>query len=162
SSYRSTISDVIGGSIARIFLFEQFDTVILSSICQVGPLKAAKNLVAHFEELTCDYPGQKIPRSAVQQVEEDLESAEIRALDSDLTTKPGELIKGTRKKGAPLGASLEVVAVNVPPLTGEPLYNSLKLRLMGSLGGLHAVQSCEIGSGQAVVERTGSQNNDRI
>jgi chorismate synthase len=34
--------------------------------------------------------------------------------------------------------------------------------LMGSLGGLHAVQSCEIGSGQAVVECTGSQNNDPI
>ena len=32
SSYRSTISDVIGGAIARIFLNEQFGTVILSSI----------------------------------------------------------------------------------------------------------------------------------
>lgn len=30
SSYRSTISDVIGGSVARLFLREQFNTVILS------------------------------------------------------------------------------------------------------------------------------------
>jgi len=38
----------------------------------------------------------------------------------------------------------------------------LKLRLMGSLGGLHAVQACEIGAGSAVSVRRGSENNDRI
>jgi chorismate synthase len=57
---------------------------------------------------------------------------------------------------------VEVVAVNVPALVGDPLYHSLKLRLMGSLGGLHAVQSCEIGDGFAVVARRGSENNDPI
>ena len=40
SSYRSTISDVIGGSIARILLQQTFGTVFLSSITQVGPLQA--------------------------------------------------------------------------------------------------------------------------
>ncbi|MCY3756242.1 MAG: chorismate synthase, partial [Acidobacteria bacterium] len=58
--------------------------------------------------------------------------------------------------------SIEVAAVNPPPLVGEPLYQSLKLRLMGSLGGLHAVQSCEIGAGSSAVERRGSENNDPI
>ena len=59
SSYRSTISDVIGGSIARSFLKEKFGTVILSSISQVGPLRATKRLadidVADIEtvEQTC-------------------------------------------------------------------------------------------------------------
>ena len=57
---------------------------------------------------------------------------------------------------------MEVVAVNVPALVGAPLYDSLKIRLMGSLGGLHAVQACEIGSGNAVAERLGSENNDPI
>ena len=33
---------------------------------------------------------------------------------------------------------------------------------MGSLGGLHAVQGCEVGSGNAVAERLGSENNDPI
>ncbi len=57
---------------------------------------------------------------------------------------------------------VEIVAVNVPALVGEPLYNSLKLRLMGALGGLNAVQSCEIGDGIDVVSRLGSENNDPI
>jgi chorismate synthase len=33
---------------------------------------------------------------------------------------------------------------------------------MGTLGGLNAVQSCEIGAGIHVVERRGSENNDPI
>ncbi|MCB0145350.1 MAG: chorismate synthase, partial [Caldilineaceae bacterium] len=44
SSYRSTISDVIGGSIARLFLHQHFGAVLLSSICQVGPLQAKRSL----------------------------------------------------------------------------------------------------------------------
>ncbi|MEZ4619818.1 MAG: chorismate synthase [Caldilineaceae bacterium] len=33
---------------------------------------------------------------------------------------------------------------------------------MGTLGGLNAVQSCEVGAGQEVVTRRGSENNDPI
>jgi chorismate synthase len=39
SSYRSTISDVVGGSIARLFLRQKFGTVIFSSICRWGRSK---------------------------------------------------------------------------------------------------------------------------
>ncbi|MCA9136774.1 MAG: chorismate synthase, partial [Planctomycetales bacterium] len=48
------------------------------------------------------------------------------------------------------------------PLIGQPLYQSLKVRLMGALGGLHAVQACEIGAGVDIVARRGSENNDPI
>jgi chorismate synthase len=181
SSYRSTISDVIGGSIARLFLEKHFDTVILSSICQVGPLKASLSLADHFEALMrrggeeagsrgagesisapISYPPSHIPLSEIRQVEEILENAEIHTLDTNFAHEAGQLIKETRLRGDSLGAAIEVVAVNVPALVGEPLYQSLKVRLMGALGGLHAVQSCEIGSGFEVVARRGSENNDPI
>lgn len=188
SSYRSTISDVIGGSIARLFLAEHFGTVILSSICQVGPLQAKMSLAEHFEELvrrrgeeaeeqrsspsTSSGQGAEenlqspisnpIPATEIGQVEEILENAEIYSFDPDFAREAGQLIKETRIQGDSIGAAIEVVAVNVPPLVGEPLYQSLKVRLMGALGGLHAVQSCEIGSGAEVVSRRGSENNDPI
>ena len=162
SSYRSTISDVIGGSIARIFLREHFDTAILSSICQVGPLKAALNLADHFERLMHQSQNQMVSGEDIEQVEETLANAEIRSLDVEFAHEAAELIKETRKQGDSLGAVVEVVALNVPPLVGEPLYQSLKLRLMGSLGGLHAVQFCEVGAGAEVVARRGSENNDPI
>lgn len=160
SSYRSTISDVIGGSIARIFLQETFGTVFLSSISQVGKLQAKQSLNAHFTELIEN--GKTISARAIKQMQQQLAQAEIHSLDMDFARKAGELIKQTRIAGDSIGAAVEVIAINVPALAGDPHYQSLKLRLMGSLGGLHAAQSCEIGDGFAVVSRRGSENNDPI
>lgn len=161
SSYRSTISDVIAGSIARIFLREHFQTVILSSICQVGPLKSQLTLANQLEDLHKPDSRQFCP-DTIERLEESLERSEIHTLDTNFAERSAEAIRDIRKKGDSLGASIEVAAVNPPALVGEPLYQSLKVRLMGSLGGLHAVQSCEIGSGSAVVGRRGSENNDPI
>lgn len=162
SSYRSTITDVVGGSIARLFLAEHFGTVILSSICQVGPLKTEKSLAAHFETMIEAKQSMRVTPEAIQQVEALMEEAEIHSFDPAFAHEAGQLIKQTRIEGDSLGAMVEVVAVNVPALVGEPLYQSLKVRLMGALGGLHAVQSCEIGAGRDVVSRRGSENNDPI
>lgn len=166
SSYRSTISDVIGGSVARLFLREQFNTVILSSICQVGPLTASQTLANTVN--ACVQTTQKqaatiqVSLGQLTAIEEQLEKSEIHTLDADFAHEAGELIKKTRIDGDSLGAAVEVVAVNVPALVGDPLYQSLKLRMMGILGGLNAVQSVEMGDGKDIVERFGSQNNDPI
>lgn len=161
SSYRSTISDVIGGSIARRFLADRFGTVILSSISQVGELRARRSLAAHVEELV-KAGGGRVDPAQLTALESSLEAAEIHALDAEFAQEAGQLIKATRIDGDSLGAAVEVVAVNPPPLVGDPLYQSLKVRVMGALGGLNAVQGVEIGAGFAVVERRGSQNNDPI
>ena len=160
SSYRSTISDVIGGSIARLFLQEYFGTAIFSSIYQVGPLQTSARLADHLAALQAGE--DRIPPEKLNQLAAQLEAAEIHSLDPDFAHAAGELIKTTRQQDDSLGAAVEVVAVQVPPLVGEPLYQSLKLRLMGSLGGLHAVQSCELGSGREAVARRGSEHNDPI
>lgn len=161
SSYRSTISDVIGGSIARRFLVERFGTVILSSICQVGELCARRSLASAVEEMVKS-GGGRVDLATLTALEKELEAAEIHTLDADFAQEAGRLIKATRIEGDSLGAAVEVVAINPPPLVGDPLYQSLKLRIMGTLGGLNAVQSVEIGAGFAVVARRGSQNNDPI
>jgi chorismate synthase len=161
SSYRSTISDVIGGSIARIFLRELFGTIILSSICQVGALRAEHRLSTHIEALH-KASGGKLEAEAIAAVETCLANAEIHTLDAEFAHAAGQLIKQTRIDGDSIGAAVEIVAVNVPPLLGDPLYQSLKLRLMGTLGGLNAVQGVEIGGGFDVVARRGSENNDPI
>ena len=162
SSYRSTISDVIGGSIARIFLKEHFGTVILSSISQVGPLRTDLSLAQHFASVAQQRGPQTVTSEQIAAVETRLDSAEIRSLDAEFAQEAGELIKRTRIEGDSLGAAVEVVAVNPPSLVGEPLYQSLKIRLMGALGGLNAVQSCEVGDGVEVISRKGSENNDPI
>ena len=162
SSYRSTISDVIGGSIARITLDEKFGTVILSSISQVGALKAKTSLAQHFGELVARSKGVSVQQDAIDAVATKMGDSEIHSIDPEFAEEAGELIKETRKQGDSIGAAVEVVALNVPPLLGDPLYQSLKARIMGTLGGLNAVQSCEMGSGVDVIGRLGSQNNDPI
>ncbi|MCP5097664.1 MAG: chorismate synthase [Chloroflexi bacterium] len=162
SSYRSTISDVIGGAVARQFLQEKFGTVILSSISQVGLLKAKQTLSNHFTTLLRNSNKQQITTEMITAVQQTLRSSEIHTLDPQFAQQAGELIKKTRIDGDSIGAAVEVVAVNVPALVGDPLYQSLKVRLMGTLGGLNAAQSCEIGDGFDVVSRLGSENNDPI
>jgi chorismate synthase len=161
SSYRSTISDVIGGAIARLFLAEHFGTMILSSICQVGDLRAERSLATYVEEMA-RASGGSIPPTQLAELMAALETAEIHSLDAGFAHAAGEQIKRTRIDGDSLGAAVEVVAVNPPPLIGDPLYQSLKVRIMGAFGGLNAVQGVEIGAGFAVVERRGSENNDPI
>jgi chorismate synthase len=160
SSYRSTISDVIGGSIARLFLAERFETVILSSICQVGELRAERSLAAHVEQFAVS--GVRVSAAQLAEIEAAMEAAEIHSFDAGFARAAGELIKRTRIDGDSIGAAVEVVAVNPPALAGDPLYQSLKVRIMGALGGLNAVQGVEVGAGFAVVERRGSENNDPI
>ncbi len=162
SSYRSTISDVIGGAIARIFLKERFGAVILSSISQVGPLQTDLSLAQYFQNSMPQQGSQTITAERIAVVEAKLDEAEIRSLDPEFAQEAGDLIKRTRILGDSLGAAVEVVAVNPPSLVGEPLYQSLKVRLMGALGGLNAVQSCEVGDGVRVIPRKGSENNDPI
>ena len=155
SSYRSAISDVVGGSIARAMLTQKFATHFISNIVQVGNLKASTTLASQFD--TTD-PNA----TAIKEIEKTLSNSEIYSIDAAFARQAADLIMETRKQGDSLGGVVEVVAVNVPALIGAPLYNSLKLRLMGSLGGLHAVRAVEIGAGHDVVTRLGSQNNDAI
>ena len=156
SSYRSTITDVIGGSVARACLKEHFGTIVLSSICQVGNLKSESSLADHFAN-----PNQ-IDVAELESLEQKLAGAELHTVDDAFASKAADLIIETRKNGDSIGAAVEVVAFNVPALVGAPLYDSLKVRLMGSLGGLNAVRSVELGAGTDVIGRRGSENNDPI
>lgn len=162
SSYRSTISDVVGGAVARLVLAQQFETVFLSAVCRVGPLTAGVSLAEHAAALSRDHGGERIPAETLHELGQQIQAAEIPALDAAFAEQAGALIRETRIQGDSIGAMVEVVGLNVPPLVGDPLYQSLKLRLMGSLGGLHAVQACEMGAGTAAAERLGSANNDPI
>jgi chorismate synthase len=162
SSYRATISDVIAGSVARSFLRHKFGTFILSSICQVGNLHASETLSTKLSSLGTLEGSAKYDIDQIASIESQLNDSEIHSIDSRFASEAAELIKETRKAGDSIGAAVEVVAVNVPPLLGDPLYQSLKLKLMGSLGGLNAAESCEIGDGIQVIHKLGSENNDPI
>jgi chorismate synthase len=163
SSYRSTISDVIGGAVARTYLAETFGTAFLSAVTQVGDLTASRTLTDRFERLAVDHAaGGRVSPSAIQRVEAELRQTAFPTLDRDFAREAVTRIEALRDEGDSIGAVVEVVGVNVPALAGAPLYQSLKLRLLGSLGGVNAARACELGAGFDVSHRQGSENNDPI
>ena len=105
SSYRATITDVIGGSIARIVLREKFNTVILSSISQVGPLRADASLSDRFGRS----PQPQAESTLVAQTVAQIDASEIPSIDAEFAIRAAELIKDTSQTGDSLGIAVEAV-----------------------------------------------------
>jgi chorismate synthase len=67
-----------------------------------------------------------------------------------------------RKSGDSVGAKVSVVAENVPPGWGEPLYDKLDADLAHALMGLNAVKGVEIGDGMQAARQKGTEHRDEI
>jgi chorismate synthase len=72
------------------------------------------------------------------------------------------ILDAVRKQGSSLGAVLEIVAENVPPGLGAPLYGKLDADLAGALMSINAVKGVEIGDGFAAAALRGEQNADEM
>jgi len=73
-----------------------------------------------------------------------------------------EYLDGIRKSGSSVGAVIEVVAENVPPGLGAPVYGKLDQDIAGGLMSINAVKGVEIGAGFGAAELTGETNADEI
>src|SRR6185295_12249411 len=61
-----------------------------------------------------------------------------------------------------VGARVNVVAENVPPGWGEPIYGKLDGELAAALMSINAVKGVEIGDGFAAVAQRGTEHRDEI
>jgi chorismate synthase len=71
-------------------------------------------------------------------------------------------IMALRKSGDSVGARVNVVADNVPPGWGEPIYGKLDGELAAALMSINAVKGVEIGDGFAAVAQRGTEHRDEI
>ena len=67
-----------------------------------------------------------------------------------------------RKDQNSVGAEIEVVARNVPPGLGAPIYGKLDTDLAAAMMSINAVKGVEVGEGMAAARLTGTQNADEI
>jgi chorismate synthase len=67
-----------------------------------------------------------------------------------------------RKAGSSAGAVVEIVAENVPPGLGAPVYGKLDADLAAALMSINAVKGVEIGDGFAAAALPGEQNADEL
>jgi chorismate synthase len=138
SSARETAMRVAAGGIAKKYLKEQLGVEIHGYLSQLGPIKI-----------------DKVDWSAIN-------NNPFFCPDADKVPEMEAYMDTLRKEGESIGARIEVVATNVPPGLGEPIFDRLDADLAHALMSINAVKGVEIGDGFACVDTKGTKFRDEI
>lgn len=138
SSARETTMRVAAGAIARKYLQQRLGLTIHGYLAQLGPIVlGASDLDAvDHNPFFCAEPARL---------------AELESFMDEL-----------REQGDSIGAKISVLAANVPPGLGEPVFDKLEADLAHGLMSINAVKGVELGAGFAAVEQRGSEHRDQI
>jgi chorismate synthase len=138
SSARETTMRVAAAVIAKKWLLQKFGVTVRGCMAQIGDVVPTSFDWNAVEENPFFWP-------CAEQVPE-LEN----------------YMDALRKSGDSVGARINVVADNVPPGWGEPIYGKLDGELAAALMSINAVKGVEIGDGFAVVAQKGTQHRDEM
>ena len=138
SSARETTMRVAAGAIARKYLHQKLEIEIRGYLSQLGPIElAAVDLTAVNENpFFCADP------SRIGELEKYMDEL--------------------REQGDSIGAKISVLASNVPPGLGEPVFDKLEADIAHGLMSINAVKGVELGAGFAAIRQRGSQHRDEI
>jgi chorismate synthase len=138
SSARETTMRVAAGAIARKYLDDRLGIGIHGYVAQLGPivLSASDLSIVNDNPFFCADPDR---------------------ID-ELETFMDEL----REQGDSIGAKVSVLASNVPPGLGEPVFDKLEADLAHGLMSINAVKGVELGAGFAAVTQHGSEHRDEM
>ena len=138
SSARETAMRVAAGAIAKKYLQEQHGVQVRGYLSQLGPIKIA------------GFDWQEIGNNP------------FFCPDADKVAEMEAYMDALRKEGESIGAKIEVIASNVPPGLGEPIFDRLDAELAYALMSINAVKGVEIGDGFDCIHTKGSQFRDEI
>jgi len=138
SSARLTAPIVGAGAIAKKWLAEKYGIVVRGHMSALGPID--------------------IPFESWDEISNNAFFSPNAAIVPQLEAYMDAL----RKSGDSVGAKISVVAENVPPGWGEPLYDKLDADLAHALMGLNAVKGVEIGDGMQAARQKGTEHRDEI
>ena len=136
SSARETAMRVAAGGIAKKYLRERYGIEIQGYLAQLGPVKTEKLDWAHMEKSAffCPDPDKE------------------QAIEDYMKTLKGDSI----------GARINVIARNVPPGLGEPIFDRLDAEIAHAMMSINAVKGVEIGAGFDSITQKGSEHRDEI
>jgi chorismate synthase len=140
ASARETIGRVAAAAIARKLLAVELGVEILGWVERVHDLRASVD-----------------PETVTR---EEVESNLVRCPDAVAAETMAERIRWAKDRGDSVGGVIGVVARNVPPGLGEPVFDKLEAELAKALMSLPAVKGVEIGSGFDGTLLLGSEHND--
>ena len=138
SSARETAMRVAAGAIARKYLFERLGLEIKGYLSQIGNLTLDCMDLAYVDE----NPFFCADVSRIEELEVFMEKLKLA--------------------GDSIGAKISILATNVPPGLGEPVFDKLEADLAHGLMSINAVKGVEMGSGFASISQKGSEHRDSI
>ncbi|MDF1587542.1 MAG: chorismate synthase [Gammaproteobacteria bacterium] len=136
SSARETAMRVAAGGIAKKYLRQRYDIEIQGYLAQLGPVTIENLDWSHLEQ------------SAFFNPDPDKEQALMDYMQS--------------LKGDSIGARINVIARNVPPGLGEPIFDRLDADIAHAMMSINAVKGVEIGAGFNSVTQKGTEHRDEI
>ena len=138
SSARETAMRVAAGAIARKYLQAKLGVEIRGYLAQLGPIEldAVDLGIVDDNPFFCADPGRL----------DELES----------------FMDELREQGDSIGAKISVVASNIPPGLGEPVFDKLEAAIAHGLMSINAVKGVELGAGFRAVTQKGSEHRDEI
>jgi chorismate synthase len=138
SSARETAMRVAAGAIARKYLQTRLGVEVHGYLSQLGPIELDMVDLAAVNDnpFFCADP------------------ARIGELES--------FMDALRATGDSIGAKISVLASNVPPGLGEPVFDKLEAAIAHGLMSINAVKGVEIGAGFRAVTQRGSEHRDEI
>jgi len=138
SSARETAMRVAAGAIAKKYLLEKLGIIVEGYLSQLGPIQ-------------------------VEQV--DMSIVNDNPFFCPDATKISEMetfMQALNKEGNSVGAKITVVARNVPPGLGEPIFDRLDADLAHALMSINAVKGIEVGAGFDSVAQKGTEHRDEM
>jgi chorismate synthase len=136
ASARETAMRVAAGGIAKKYLKQQYGIEIQGYLSQLGPVK--------IEKLDWDF----------------IEKSAFFCPDPDKEQAIEDYMKAL--KGDSIGARINVIARNVPPGLGEPIFDRLDAEIAHAMMSINAVKGVEIGAGFDSVTQKGTEHRDEI
>jgi chorismate synthase len=97
-----------------------------------------------------------------EEIRRNAENNPMRCADPEVAKKMEEEVLRAWKEGDSTGGIAEVVAMNVPPGLGQPVFDKLDADIAKAMMSIGGVKGVEIGAGFSVARMRGSQANDPI
>jgi chorismate synthase len=138
SSARETTMRVAAGAVAKKYLKERLGVEVRGYLSQLGPIELDAR---------------------------DFDSIDDNAFfcaDPDRVDELDKFMDELREQGDSIGAKISVLASNVPPGLGEPVFDKLEADIAHGLMSINAVKGVELGAGFAAITQRGSEHRDEM
>jgi chorismate synthase len=146
ASARETAARVGLGAVARSFLADVADIVVLSHVVRIGTVATDHSVLPEH------WQGEAIDASPVRCLDPAVSDAMVAEVDQ------------AKSDGDTLGGVVEVLAYNLPPGLGSHAHwdRRLDARLAAALMGIQAIKGVEVGDGFGLAAMRGSLAQDEI